>query len=283
MDFSYYLFAHAGFLGAVILLIAIAVLLFSNKCNGSYRAYIISRWLHVIGMSILVVDLCARLIADTSGNGVSMTWVCDVVTLVIAVLWYIFAFHKESFVKSSAEYIALPEHQLLASETLSCSEDINETTHTTSVSAASVDSPAAPEPVPAESAPASADEDENPLERIVDAWLQKRLYVNPDICINQVLSELYISSFALSNYIENVKGISGGFRKWIQYLRIEEAKRLILSNPNVTLDSIAEQVGMSNGSALARAFKAQTKMTPSEWIRLQKRQRYASKNKNKKE
>ena len=282
MDFSYYLFTHAGLLGTMILLIAISVLLLSNKCNRFFRVYVISRWMHIIGISILIVDLVARLLGDTSGKGVSMTLACDMVTLVITILWYIFAFHKSSFIKPSAEQIEFPKHQLLAPDSLPCPEDRSKDTLSTPLSTDSADAPTVSDSVSANPASVSADEEEDPLERIVDAWLQKRHYVNPDISINQVLSELFISSSALSNYIENVKGIKGGFRKWIQFLRIEEAKRLILSNPNVTLDSIAEQVGMSNGSALARAFKAQTDLTPSEWIRLQKKLRYASKKHNKK-
>lgn len=266
-----------GLLGVFILLVAVLVLFGTQASNMSLRMYNISRYAHMVGISVLIVYLCMGFMETQTGGGVGMAWVIDVMLVVLLIMWYVLTFRKLVFPVSFIEQQDTEDHVAPADTFMTEANPMEDS----AIADTSVGyEKSVPEGVDEvnEEVP-SEEEGDDSLESKVDAWLQKRSYVNPEITINQVHAELCVSASILNYYIENVKGISGGFRKWIQTLRIEEAKRLMIENPNVTLDSIAEQVGLSNGSALARAFKSLTGTTPTEWIRHYKRSHYNPKRK----
>jgi len=63
------------------------------------------------------------------------------------------------------------------------------------------------------------------------------------------------------------------FRSWLAHYRIEYAKQVLLSNPEITNDGLAEECGFDNRTSLHRQFKSLENMTPSEWIKAQKASR----------
>ena len=74
-----------------------------------------------------------------------------------------------------------------------------------------------------------------------------------------------ISTTSLNYYLEQHTTV-GNYRKWLPYLRIEEAKRIILEHPDYSFEAIANQCGYANSSNFSRAFKAQEGMTPGQWL-----------------
>ena len=52
---------------------------------------------------------------------------------------------------------------------------------------------------------------------------------------------------------------------YITMLRIQKAKDLLISSPNMTIKEIAENVGYSSDSYFCLLFKKQEKLTPNEF------------------
>ena len=61
-----------------------------------------------------------------------------------------------------------------------------------------------------------------------------------------------VSPRALSNYINQQKGVN--FNRWINELKIAEAKRLLMEKPNEKLGYIAVCCGFPDMATLNRAF-----------------------------
>jgi len=87
-----------------------------------------------------------------------------------------------------------------------------------------------------------------------------------DISLDMVAAELTTNRTYLSNYINEVQGTS--FRDWISGLKIEKAKELILNNPEMSINDIADAVGSSSQSFFARKFKEVVGQTPTEYRKL---------------
>lgn len=102
------------------------------------------------------------------------------------------------------------------------------------------------------------------LSSVIERWVQQRRYTDPSMSIGTALQEMDITAATLNFYLQVSLGIDG-YRQWIPYLRIEEAKRLMLANPNYSLDAIAEECGYSNRPAFSRAFKTLEGIPPGEW------------------
>lgn len=101
----------------------------------------------------------------------------------------------------------------------------------------------------------------------IEQWVSKRRYTDPSITIAEALKEMDVSASALNNYLESCTDVAG-YRKWLTYLRIEEAKRIMTEHPEYSLEHVAEACGYANGGNMSRAFKTAEGMPPSEWTAL---------------
>jgi AraC-like DNA-binding protein len=72
-------------------------------------------------------------------------------------------------------------------------------------------------------------------------------------------------AYVVSKVINEKSGYT--FFDWIAYLRVEEARKLLLDpkTGNYTIEQIAEEVGYNSKSAFNKAFKKFTGKTPSEY------------------
>lgn len=115
--------------------------------------------------------------------------------------------------------------------------------------------------------------DMSELKLRIEKWVGRRRFTDPSLTISEALREMCISPSALNFYLENNTTV-GGYRKWLPYLRIEEAKRIMLEHPDYTLQAIAEECGYANSSNFSRTFKQLEGMTPGQWLsdRKQKKQ-----------
>ena len=98
----------------------------------------------------------------------------------------------------------------------------------------------------------------------IEQWVSERHFTNPDINISEALQEMGISATALNFYLEQHTPVDN-YRRWLPYLRIEEAKRIMAEHPEYTLEAIAADCGYANKSSLSHAFKQQVGMTPAVW------------------
>ncbi|OJV76752.1 MAG: hypothetical protein BGO34_16885 [Bacteroidia bacterium 44-10] len=121
--------------------------------------------------------------------------------------------------------------------------------------------------------PVLREEDEKPIkssqitfsqiEKAVEKWEQQKLFINPKITIAKVASHISTNKSYLSQYINNSKQKT--FNEWINGLRIEEAKRLMTTNKNMTIEEVSEKVGYTDTSYFSKCFVKYTGITAYKW------------------
>jgi len=100
----------------------------------------------------------------------------------------------------------------------------------------------------------------NELKEII---LNERYYLRPEVNIEEMARHLKIGRTTLSKFINMEENMN--FNGWINSLRIEEAKNLLIQQPNLNLIEISELVGYSESSNFSRQFKLITNESPSVW------------------
>lgn len=102
----------------------------------------------------------------------------------------------------------------------------------------------------------------------IAAWHAKQGYSTPNLTSVTMAQRLGISKRLLTQYLAEHEGST--FRVWLSNIRIEEAKRMLLTNAEYSIEAIAESCGFSSRSWMQEKFKASTGMTPVEWRESQK-------------
>lgn len=106
-------------------------------------------------------------------------------------------------------------------------------------------------------------EDKDAIQSALDTWKTRGGYSNQDVTLGKLAKSIGVSSQALGQFIGTSHGVT--FRVWLSRMRIEEAKRLLISRPEATIEYIAEECGFSSRSYFQNLFKAETGFTPREW------------------
>ncbi len=88
-------------------------------------------------------------------------------------------------------------------------------------------------------------------------------YLVQGITIEEIANSLKISRTTLSNLINREEGVN--FNTWINRLRIEDAKNLMVDNPDFTILQISEMVGYTEQANFSRQFKQITGESPLVW------------------
>ena len=101
------------------------------------------------------------------------------------------------------------------------------------------------------------------LEQAINGWEQKKLYTESGITIEQVAGEIKTNRTYLSTYINTYKRMT--FNEWINDLRIEEAKRMLISNPQLPVGQIGVMIGLPDKSNFGRQFSKKTGSSPLAW------------------
>lgn len=105
--------------------------------------------------------------------------------------------------------------------------------------------------------------DPNSIDNIVTAWTQRadKPYLKESITIMQVAEQMRLNTRLLSNYLNSVKGRN--FNAWINYLKVEETKRMLLADRSMQLSEIAYKMGFSDLASMSKIFKSIEGMPPS--------------------
>ena len=97
-----------------------------------------------------------------------------------------------------------------------------------------------------------------------------RLHYREDLTRNELADVVHITPNYLSKRFHTETGMS--LREYINQLRIEDAKRLLLST-NVTISEIASKVGFDNISYFSTVFRKLCGVSPIEWCNGKKNER----------
>lgn len=92
---------------------------------------------------------------------------------------------------------------------------------------------------------------------------EQKLYLNSELKLNDVADALNTNRNLISSCINSQQGCS--FSQFVNSYRVEYAKELIRSKPDMKISEVWMQSGFSTETSFFRTFKAVTGMTPSEW------------------
>lgn len=101
------------------------------------------------------------------------------------------------------------------------------------------------------------------IDAIVTEWIGRadKPYLKESITIMQVADQMGLNTRLLSNYINNVKGKN--FNAWINFLKVEETKRVLLEDRSRPLGEIAYEMGFTDSASLSKIFKSIEGIPPS--------------------
>lgn len=109
----------------------------------------------------------------------------------------------------------------------------------------------------------SIDKEFDKLDKAVEEWVARKMFCEYDKTRDQVAAELGTTREVLNLYFS--ARIGEDFRTWRTNLRIEEAKKLLLENKDVSINIIAEASGFSDKSNFHRQFVKIVGCSPKEW------------------
>lgn len=92
---------------------------------------------------------------------------------------------------------------------------------------------------------------------------KEKPFLNPSFSLPDLAEKLKISVHQLSQAIN--EGLNKSFFELTAEYRVNEAKRLLIDQPNIKIEGIAEQVGYHSKSSFNTVFKKITGKTPSEY------------------
>ena len=100
----------------------------------------------------------------------------------------------------------------------------------------------------------------------IEKWINEKKFCRPDITIKEAALEMGTNHNYLSAYINGYLDMT--FQVWLNTLRIEEAKKLLINEPRMAIEEIGAQVGIPQGYNFSRWFKQVTELTPYQFRRL---------------
>lgn len=101
------------------------------------------------------------------------------------------------------------------------------------------------------------------LERQLAKWVKQKKYVEYDKSREEVASELHTTREMLHLYFTTRKGVD--FKTWRTELRVEEAKKLLLKNKDISTNVVGEMSGFSDRSNFHRQFVKLVGCSPKQW------------------
>lgn len=105
--------------------------------------------------------------------------------------------------------------------------------------------------------------DTSSIDAIVTEWTRRedKPYLKESITIMQVAEQMGLNTRLLSNYLNSVKGRN--FNAWINYLKVEETKLMLLADRSVSLSEIAFKMEFTDLASMSKIFKSIEGMPPS--------------------
>lgn len=100
------------------------------------------------------------------------------------------------------------------------------------------------------------------VQKLKDIMRTEKPFLKTSFSMPDLARQLNVSVHMLSQVIND--GMGKSFFEMTAEYRIEEAKRLLIEQPNIKVEEIAEQVGYNSKSSFNTAFKKITGKTPSE-------------------
>ncbi len=112
------------------------------------------------------------------------------------------------------------------------------------------------EPAKTEPEDASPADDDSALRAAVDAWIEKKGYLDNTKSVEDIARDMGVFYPALKAYIQRTGGED--FRSWRTRLRIREAERILAEHPEIPVSHVASMAGFNDRSYFYRTFQKVT-------------------------
>ena len=101
------------------------------------------------------------------------------------------------------------------------------------------------------------------VRKAVSAWVSENGYERPLQTVTDISADIGVPEAQLNRFIRS--WYDKGVLSWRKELRIEEAKRLLLSLPDVPVSEIGRLVGIEDKSNFRKQFTELVRMSPRAW------------------
>lgn len=108
--------------------------------------------------------------------------------------------------------------------------------------------------------------DQMTIETLNKAMLEQKLFLDPELTIEQLAEYTSLSIRKISNTIN--RNCNQNFYDYINYYRVEQAKEILIkADPNASMLEVMADAGFNSKSTFYRAFKKQLNLTPTQFCK----------------
>lgn len=105
----------------------------------------------------------------------------------------------------------------------------------------------------------------NTLRPRIAAWVKAKAYTHEQFTLEELAARLYTNKTYLSTFIKDEYDMN--FSSWVASLRIDEAKRIMMKEPEKRLQEVAFECGFSSLAYFSSVFSKSEGISPSAWQR----------------
>lgn len=98
----------------------------------------------------------------------------------------------------------------------------------------------------------------------IQKWIDDKEFTKGGLTIEDIARQTASNRTYVSHFVNTHYGMS--FREWINYLRLQYAKDIMLKSPDKSVADIALESGYLSTSYFSRIFKETEGLTPGRWI-----------------
>lgn len=99
----------------------------------------------------------------------------------------------------------------------------------------------------------------------IAVWVKAKAYTHEQFTLEELASSLYTNKTYLSTFIKEEYDMN--FSGWVASLRIDEAKRIMMKEPEKRLQEVAFECGFSSLAYFSSVFSKSEGISPSTWQR----------------
>lgn len=99
----------------------------------------------------------------------------------------------------------------------------------------------------------------------IAVWVKAKAYTHEQLTLEELASRLYTNKTYLSTFIKDEYDMN--FSGWVGSLRIDEAKRIMMKEPEKRLQEVAFECGFSSLAYFSSVFSKSEGISPSAWQR----------------
>lgn len=99
----------------------------------------------------------------------------------------------------------------------------------------------------------------------IAVWVKAKAYTHEQFTLEELASRLYTNKTYLSTFIKDEYDMN--FSGWVTNLRIDEAKRIMMKEPEKRLQEVAFECGFSSLAYFSSVFSKSEGISPSAWQR----------------